>query len=198
MNTKIKIIEQLRQLQSVMQRTSFRTMQARSSYRGQGRVLSILKEQPEISRKELGDRLDISRQALTELLHKMEKNGHIIRRPDPRDRRILMIRLTQEGRTAAEETDLRISDLPHLLDCLSDEKLELFSECLESILLHHRELYPGACLECTGPENCSHDYLKYGHRRPNPKFCKYAHLFSPLADEEISNEKGNSEGGEQV
>lgn len=51
MNAKIKIIEELRQLQEAMQRTSFRKMQARSSYRGQGRVLSILKEQPEISRK---------------------------------------------------------------------------------------------------------------------------------------------------
>lgn len=196
MNTKIKIIEQLRQLQEAMQRTSFRNMQARSSYRGQGRVLSILKEQPEISRKELGEKVDISRQALTELLQKMEKNGLIVRRPDPRDRRILMIRLTQAGRIAAEETDLSLSDLPHLLDCLDEQKLSLFSECLESILLHHRELHPGFCPGCTGPENCSHDYLKYGHRRPNPKFCKYAHLFPPLTDEVDSDEKGDSEGGE--
>lgn len=177
MDDKIKIIEQLRQLQLAMQRTAFRGAQAHSSYRGQGRLLSILKEQPEISRKELGEKLDISRQALTELLQKMEKSGYIIRRPDPRDRRILLIRLTQEGRAAAEETDVGASDLPRLLDCLDEKELAAFSDCLERILLHYRELYPGYCVGCTGPENCSHDYLKYGHSRPNPKFCKYAHLF---------------------
>lgn len=192
-DNKIKIIEQLRQLQLAMQRTAFRSVQARSSYRGQGRLLSILKEQPEISRKELGEKLDISRQALTELLQKMEKSGHIVRRPDPQDRRVLLIRLTQEGRAAAEETDVGTSDLPRLLDCLDDEELISFSDCLERILLHYRELYPGFCTGCTGPENCSHDYLKYGHERPNPKFCKYAHLFSDPMDLAAGGE-GNSEG----
>lgn len=181
-DNKVKIIEQLRQLQVAMQRTAFRGMQAHSSYRGQGRVLSILKENPEISRKELGDRVDISRQALTELLQKMEKGGYIVRRPDPQDRRILLIRLTQKGRAAADEADVGASDLPQLLDCLDGERLALFSDCLEKILLHYRELYPAFCAGCTGPENCSHDYLKFGHERPNPKFCKYAHLFPDQPD----------------
>lgn len=199
MNTKIRIIEQLRQLQLVMQRTAFRNVQARSSYRGQGRVLSLLKDQPEISRKELGEKLDISRQALTELLQKMEKSGYIVRRPDPRDRRILLIRLTQEGRAAAKETDVETSELPRLLDCLDDEKLAVFSDCLESILIHHRKLYPGFCSACTGPENCSHDYLKYGHDRPNAKFCKYAHLFSAPSDaaEQKTSDEINCVGGGQ-
>lgn len=198
MDTKIKIIEQLRQLQLAMQRTAFRSVQARSSYRGQGRVLSILKEQPEISRKELGEKSDISRQALTELLQKMEKKGYIVRRPDPRDRRILLIRLTQKGRVAAEETDVGTSDLPRLLDCLDNEKLAVFSDCLEQILLHYRELYPDFCAGCTGPENCSHDYLKYGHSRPNPKFCKYAHLFSSPADTVEAGSKDEAERGDSI
>ncbi|MCD8332087.1 MAG: MarR family transcriptional regulator [Oscillospiraceae bacterium] len=178
MDLKVKITEQLRQLQLTMQRSAFRNVQAHSSYRGQGRVLSILMEQPEISRKELGETVDISRQALTELLQKMEKRGYIVRRPDPRDRRVLLIRLTQEGRRAAEENRRGVQDLSRLLECLDDDKLALFSECLETILLHERELYPNSCSSCTGPENCSHDYLKYGHTLPNPRFCKYAHLFS--------------------
>lgn len=133
---------------------------------------------------------------MTELLQKMEKNGYIIRRPDPRDRRILLIRLTQKGRAAAEETDVGTSDLPRLLDCLDNERLAEFSDCLEKILLHYRELYPGFCAGCTGPENCSHDYLKYGHSRPNPKFCKYAHMFPPLTDAADSSGKDESERGD--
>ncbi len=198
MDIKIKITEQLRQLQLTMQRAAFRSVQARSSYRGQGRVLSILMEQPEITRKELGEKVDISRQALTELLQKMEKKGYIIRRPDPRDRRILLIRLTQAGRTAAEESSQGMQELSRLLECLDEEKLVLFSECLDSILLHERVLYPAACGDCTGPENCSHDYLKYGHTQPNPKFCKYAHLFSDSPDlAEMDNDDDCAGGGQR-
>lgn len=179
MDTKLHIIGQLRQLQSVMQRVSFSNVQARSPYRGQGLVLSILKDRPEISRKELGTLVDSSRQALTELLQKMEKNGLIARRPDPKDRRVILIRLTKAGKQAAMESDLSNTDLPHLLDCLSQEQLAQFSDCLEDILLHHRQANPAACSMCSGPENCVHDYLKFGRTSPNPKFCKYAHLFPP-------------------
>ncbi len=178
MELKLKITEQLRQLQLTMQRSAFRDVQAHSSYRGQGRVLSILMEKPEMSRRELGEKLDISRQALTELMKKMEKRGYVLRRPDPKDRRVQLVRLTQKGRQAAEENRQDVQNLSRLLECLSDEKLTLFSECLEAILAHERELYPNSCNGCTGPENCSHDYLKYGHTLPNPRFCKYAHLFS--------------------
>ncbi len=44
-------------------------------YKGQGRVLALLKMQPEIMQKELGYLLDISTQALAELLNKLEKKG---------------------------------------------------------------------------------------------------------------------------
>lgn len=193
MTAKIEVIDQLRQLQIVMQRTSARSAQACSSYRGQGLVLRLLKEQPELSRRELESRLDISRQALTELLQKMERSGHIIRRHDPRDRRVVLIRLTQKGRAAAEETDAEASDLSRLLECLNEDKLSVFSQCLDDILSYHKELYPDFCVKCTGPENCSHDYLKYGHDRPNPKFCKYAHLFPVSANPET---KANLKGGD--
>lgn len=187
MDTKLHIIGQLRRLQSVMQRVSFNSVHTHSPYRGQGLVLSILKDHVEISRKDLGERVDISRQALTELLQKMEKNGLIVRKPGVKDRRVIMIRLTKEGRKAAMESDLSNTELPHLLDCLDEERLAVFSECLEDILLHHRKLYPSANAICAGPENCTHCYLKFGHTRPNPKFCKYAHLFPPETAETPEN-----------
>lgn len=177
MDIKLQVIGQLRRLQAVMQRTAFNNVPTHSPYRGQGMVLSILNNQMEISRKDLGERVDISRQALTELLQKMEKNGLIVRKPGLKDRRVVMIRLTKEGRIAAMESDIRNTELPHLLDCLDEERLAMFSECLDDILLYHRKLYPSAGAMCAGPENCTHCYLKYGRTRPNPKFCKYYHLF---------------------
>lgn len=177
MADKVNVIEQLRQLQIVMHRTAFRSSRGHSSYRGRGKVLSILKENPTISRRELEERLDISRQALTELLMKLEKSGCIVREPSPDDRRAMLIHLTERGRAAAGENDEGISPLTELLEGLSAEELELFSGCLEKILRRHEHLYPEVCTHCTGPETCTHDYLNYGHDRPNPKYCKYVHLF---------------------
>lgn len=178
MEQESKIIEQLRQLQIVMHRTAFQNFKDHSAYRGQGRILSILKDRTEIGRKELEDQLGISRQGLTELLGKLEKSGLIVRQPSEHDRRTLSIRLTEQGRAAAEKSGERIHPLTGLLDCLNQEEQELFSNCLERILSARKEEH---CTHCRGPEYCSHDYLKYGHSRPNKAYCKYIHLFTDSA-----------------
>ena len=178
-----KIIEQLRQLQVVMHRTAFQSFKEHSSYRGQGRILSILKERPEISRKELEEQLGISRQGLNELLGKLEKSGLVVRIPSPSDRRALLIQLTEQGRAAAEESEEGVHPLTGLLDCLSQEEQAAFSGCLDRILKAQKERAVH-CAHCCGPEYCSHDYLKYGHSKPNKEYCKYIHLFTDFAPDE--------------
>ncbi len=175
-----KIIEQLRQLQAVMHRRAFHNFKDHSAYRGQGKILSILKEQTEINRRELEERLSISRQGLAELLNKLEKNGWILRAPSETDRRAVVIRLTEQGRAAAETAEERIHPLTGLLDCLTPEEQALFSNCLERIL-ETQSAETTHCMHCRGPEFCSHDYLKYGHRKPNKEYCKYIHLFTDSA-----------------
>lgn len=186
MDQETKIIEQLRQLQVVMQRTAFQNFKDHSAYRGQGRILSILKDCAEIGRRELEDRLGISRQGLTELLGKMEKSGLILRRPSEHDRRAMSIHLTERGRAAAEETGTRIHPLTGLLNCLNPEEQEQFSNCLERIL-NARKGNEEHCAGCRGPEYCSHDYLKYGHSKPNKEYCKYIHLFTDSASDDVES-----------
>lgn len=183
MDREIRIIEQLRQLQTVMHRAAFQNFKDHSSYRGRGRILGILKERPEISRKELEELLGISRQGLSELLGKLEKGGLILRRPAEDDRRAMSICLTERGRAAAEESGERIHPLTGLLDCLSPEEQAVFSDCLARILAEQKER-KDHCIHCRGPEYCSHDYLKYGHSKPNKEYCKYIHLFTDSAFDE--------------
>ena len=185
MDRKQEIIEQLRQLQVLMHRMAFHGFQQHSTYRGRGKVLSLLSDQPVMTRKELGERLNISRQGLTELLGKLEKSGHITREVDPADRRAVLIRLTEQGRAAAKESDEGRFPLTGLLDCLSEEQLDAFQGCLTDILTARED---SPCSRCAGPENCSHDYLKYGHSRPNKEYCKYIHRWSGVAGDD---EKGD-------
>jgi DNA-binding MarR family transcriptional regulator len=101
-------------------------------HRGQGRVLSLLKLQPEISQKDLGYLLNMRPQSLGELLTKLERAGFITRAPSAADRRILNIKLTEEGKKAADRKDP--TDIEDLLDCLNDQEQATFSEHLNRII----------------------------------------------------------------
>lgn len=73
-------------------------------HRGQGRVMALLKMQPEITQKELSFLLDIRPQSLGELLAKLERGGFIERTPSDTDRRGMNIRLTDAGAKAADQS----------------------------------------------------------------------------------------------
>lgn len=99
-------------------------------HRGQGRVLALLKMRPEISQKELSYLLDIRQQSLGELLAKLERNGYIERTVSETDRRVMNIRLTEEGAGAAE----RRLDARQLFRSLSREEQETLGDYLDRII----------------------------------------------------------------
>ncbi|MEA4894872.1 MAG: MarR family transcriptional regulator [Oscillospiraceae bacterium] len=100
-------------------------------HRGQGRVLAILKLQPEISQKELGYLLDMRNQSLGELLVKLEKSGAITREPAEEDRRSMNIRLTEYGAKLGGHR--KPDDIGRVFDCLSTGEQEKLSEILDRL-----------------------------------------------------------------
>ena len=148
---KITISEQLQQLQLFMHRTSFHGFRGRGRghnlHRGQGRLLAMLKIKPEISQKELSYLLDMSKQSLAELLTKLEKNAYVTREPSEDDRRVLMVKLTEEGEKAAGMIEKNISDTSQILDCLNDEELQNFNIYLSRIIKRYEEQFPNEDFE---------------------------------------------------
>lgn len=140
------IIEQLQQLQMLMHRMSFHDFMGEGSpyspHRGQGRVLAILKMKPEISQRDLTYLLGMSKQAIAELLGKMEKSGYITREPSEDDKRVLNVKLTEEGAKAADGVDSSASEGTKLFDCLNGEELEVFSDCLSRIIKSYEDQFP--------------------------------------------------------
>lgn len=63
---------------------------------GQGRVLALLKIQPEIATKDMAYLLGIKQQSLNELLKKLEKSGYVKRKPSKEDKRVMIVCLTNE------------------------------------------------------------------------------------------------------
>lgn len=142
------VTRQMQQLQTLMHRMAFHGFTAdgkaaHNPYRGQGKVLSVLKRKPEISQKELTELLDMSKQSLAELLGKMEKSGYVSREPSEKDKRSVVIKLLPEGQKAVEEMDGNSLEVMHIFDCLEQEELERFSDSLTRVIRKCTEYFPG-------------------------------------------------------
>lgn len=131
------LIEKMYRVEGLLRRYQMLGMRAfgplANTHRGQGRVLSLLKMQPEISQKELSYLLDMRQQSLSELLAKLEQKGYITRTPSEDDRRTTIVKLTEAGRTAAEEADQKEMDLNGIFSCLSQEEQDNFGNYLDRI-----------------------------------------------------------------
>ena len=128
------IYEKLSTLQWLMKRRQMFSQAQSGPFadptRGQGRILAMLKIQPEIKTRELAYLLGIRQQSLNELLNKLEKNGYVERRPSEKDRRVMVVQLTEKGKEVQQpETDYQ-----EILDCLSAEELRQFGEYLDKII----------------------------------------------------------------
>ena len=105
----------------------------RDPRQGQGRALALLKMTPEITQRELTYLLGLSRQASAELLNKLERQGLIAREPSTDDRRVVIVRLTDEGRSADQMTG-GVTGTGELLDCLDDDEVATFCDFLGRVI----------------------------------------------------------------
>lgn len=145
-NIRTAVTEQLQHLQMLMHRMAFRGLLGNGKsvynrFRGQGRVLAMLKSKPVISQKELAELLNMSKQSLAELLVKLEKVGYIARRPSEEDRRSTVVQLLPAGAIAAEEMERQDGSM-RILECLDDEELERFGEYLSRVIRSCEEFFP--------------------------------------------------------
>ncbi len=96
---------------------------------GQGRILSTLWKRRSISQRELGRLLDIRPQSLGELLQRLEANGYITRHRSEKDKRSLIVELTERG----EFFQLLKPDYEELLIDLNAREKATLKKCLEKI-----------------------------------------------------------------
>ena len=143
---KMTVGEQLQQLQMLMHRSRFghymAAGRAYNPHRGQGRILALLKLKPEISQKELTYLLNMSKQAAAELIAKLEKSGYITREPSQEDKRVMTVKLTEEGAKAADTGEDQTSESTKMFDCLNSEELAEFSDHLGRIIKQYEEQFP--------------------------------------------------------
>ena len=80
-----------------------------------------------LTQKELVQRLDVEQATMANTLNRMQRDGLIVRRPDPDDRRAQKIHLTQKARSArAAATDAARLQNEHALKDFSQAEKEQF------------------------------------------------------------------------
>ena len=101
---------------------------------GRVRLMNMLKENGELSQKEIAETLDIRPQSLSELLVKMENDGFISRRQDKDDKRVIVVALTEKGEE--QLVVLRQANREHaekLFSLLNDEEKDALIAILKKL-----------------------------------------------------------------
>ena len=107
------------------------------------RHLRMHQRGPKVS--ELGSLLRVKTPSVTQMINGLEARGLVERGPDPEDRRVVRVRLTDEGLrvTRGAEEALR-KDMDGLIGRLGEERARMLAELLGEVI-HYFEEKHGAC-----------------------------------------------------
>jgi len=103
----------------------------------QGRILFVLWERDGIPIKELSEKTQLSKSTLTSMLDRLEGAGHIVREPSSDDRRVILVKLTEENRRQKDRYDQVSREMTDLYyDGFAWEEVEEFEGYLRRVLVN--------------------------------------------------------------
>jgi DNA-binding MarR family transcriptional regulator len=138
-NIKHEMVEKLSQLQWLLHKRHMRK-HAQSggadgvwadNTRGQGRILALLKMQDSLSTKEIAYLLGIRISSLNEILAKLEKSELVTREPSKDDKRVMLIKLTEKGKTVEQPEP---EERGKIFSCLTEAEQKAFSGYLDKLI----------------------------------------------------------------
>lgn len=103
--------------------------------------------------------IGVSKQAIASTAADLEQAGYITRRPDPGDKRQIILKLTERGRHLLDESVASVRSLEATIkELLSDSEFRLMDDTLATMYLHVAEHYDAASLLPTKIQQIS-EYL---------------------------------------
>ena len=129
------VIRLLTRAQKLLRAAADEAMSAHGVRIGQNLVLEVLWEHDGLSPGELAGRLQVATPTVVNTATRMVKDGLIERRPDPVDRRLVRLNLTEKGRSAQapiEEARGRLA--AHALATLTPQERETLAGALQKII----------------------------------------------------------------
>jgi DNA-binding MarR family transcriptional regulator len=101
----------------------------------QGRIVFTLWQNDNIAISELARRTALGKTTLTSMLARLEQSGYIVRHVDERDRRIVLVSLTEKSKSLEGRHEAVSREMTSLFyEGLSKEEVDEFEKSLEHIL----------------------------------------------------------------
>jgi len=102
--------------------------------RGQGRILAALRMKDGISTRDLSYLLGLAVSSLNEFLSKLERGGYITREASEQDKRVILVKLTEKGRSRQNQPE-DAADLGGIFGCLSDDEQAALGTLLDRVIV---------------------------------------------------------------
>ncbi|MER6914916.1 MarR family winged helix-turn-helix transcriptional regulator [Streptomyces sp. NPDC000594] len=83
--------------------TAAKLLRGAGLYPGQEVLMTYLWEAGPVRQSELIKRLELDPSTVTKMLQRLEQSGHVSRRPDPADRRAVLVEATERGHALRED-----------------------------------------------------------------------------------------------
>ncbi len=97
-------------------------------------IIRLLEEEGTLHVAEIGERLQIAKAQMTQLIDKLEALNIVERKINPADRRTTNIGITDQGRIILEENkNCLMNAMRESMSCLIDEELEELSDSLRKL-----------------------------------------------------------------
>ncbi|MEU7866829.1 MarR family transcriptional regulator [Dactylosporangium sp. NPDC049140] len=129
------LIRLLTRAQKLLRAAADEAMSAHGVRIGQNLVLEVLWERDGLSPGELAARLNVTTPTVVNTATRLVNDGLIERRPDPTDRRLVRLYLTEKARAAeAPITEARRNLADHALATLTEEEREVMAVALQKII----------------------------------------------------------------
>jgi len=133
MNQSDRIFLLLSEAGRLLSAEATREARAQGLSRAQWTILDILEQAPGLTQREIAERLDVEPITVARMLDRLSARDVIERRPDPRDRRVWRIHLSEDGARIREMTaDRRAALGREITSGLPDE----VTQALERGLTH--------------------------------------------------------------
>ncbi|MGF6936045.1 DNA-binding MarR family transcriptional regulator [Paraburkholderia sp. UCT70] len=98
-------------------------------------ALEVLHETPGVSQRQLGDKLDVDRSTIADLVARMVRNGQIERADDPVDKRSYVLFLTTAGKKQLSALRPRVEQVERILtERLTASELAQLRRLLSALL----------------------------------------------------------------
>jgi DNA-binding MarR family transcriptional regulator len=103
--------------------------------------LGLAGEPYRLSPGELSEHLMVSTGGMTNRVDRLERRGLIVRKPDPHDRRGVLVELTARGKEVlADAVRTQAVNEARLVDVLAVDEQESLSDLLRKLLIHFQDL----------------------------------------------------------